>query len=128
MWATEKSIHKRLTAAHGQSELENAGWCYSLYLEPSKPCRDKGAQTGRLTVWPQALGPKNTALKTSESCGGRRIKCKCAQVRRKPKTAISQRIGTWQRSRSHQPRRLPRYFKGGTRTDKSCPTLSTAHS
>lgn len=81
MWTTEKSIHKCLCiAAQSQPALENTGWCYSLYSEPLRPCRVKGTQRGRLTVWPWALGPKNTALKTSESYGGRRIKCKCSQM------------------------------------------------
>lgn len=83
------SAEQPLTAC--QPVSENTGWCYNLYLEPSKPCWDKafeGAQTGRITIWPQALSPKNTALKTSESYRGLRIECKCSHVPREPKTAI----------------------------------------
>lgn len=44
----------------------DSSWCCSPYLEPSKPCLDgasEGAQTGKVTVWPRALIPKNTCLK-----------------------------------------------------------------
>lgn len=48
----------------------------------------KGHKQAGLLLGSPAQLPSTLATKTSESSGGLRIKCKCAHVPRKPKTAI----------------------------------------
>lgn len=133
---TEKFIHNCLKATWSQLALWNSRallfhWCCSPYLEPSKPCLEGGSGRGtNRQGYNLAPGPNSQEClpqkhqKVVEVWESSANVLMCQETLR---WLFSQHTGAWPGSRKHQQSSLPWYFKGRSHTDKSCPTLPTAH-